>query len=392
MNHPRPISPSFVPSERPSSPVGADGADPVGRQNLPEAILDSWQRSVDFGVQPDRLDPPYQPDLELNGPLQRAARPVLDDVAADLAATGVGVLLANQRAEILERRAADDKILAHLDRVSLAPGYRFGEADVGTNAIGTALELQEPSTVFGAQHFAQALTHLSCAAVPVADPRTGEALGIVDATCEARHGSPLMVPFVRWLARKIEEGLVDDDRSTDGILLEHFLRARKLTRGPLVSVSPNAMMTNRAAAQLVVDADRELLWDRFQAAPVNRPSSEISLSSGVAVVACFDPVSDGGELIGAVVHLDRTPRPGDGGGSRPKHRDRPNFGWTSLTDAERGVAELVARGMTNREVAVELFMSPHTVDSHLRHIYRKMQITSRVQLAGLVVEREMVLI
>lgn len=52
-----------------------------------------------------------------------------------------------------------------------------------------------------------------------------------------------------------------------------------------------------------------------------------------------------------------------------------------LTETERRVAELVATGMTNRQVAGALFMSPHTVDANLRRVYRKLGIRSRTELA-----------
>jgi DNA-binding CsgD family transcriptional regulator len=71
-------------------------------------------------------------------------------------------------------------------------------------------------------------------------------------------------------------------------------------------------------------------------------------------------------------------------GVRRRHWDhvaRPQTGWGSLTKAEDKVARLVARGLTNQQVANELFLSPHTVDFHLRQIYRKLAIQSRVDLA-----------
>jgi DNA-binding CsgD family transcriptional regulator len=61
-------------------------------------------------------------------------------------------------------------------------------------------------------------------------------------------------------------------------------------------------------------------------------------------------------------------------------------GWESLTDTERRVANLVADGLTNREVGRRMYLSRHTVDFHLRHIYLKLHINSRVQLTRLVVE------
>jgi DNA-binding CsgD family transcriptional regulator len=62
-------------------------------------------------------------------------------------------------------------------------------------------------------------------------------------------------------------------------------------------------------------------------------------------------------------------------------RGRPAAGWLALTPAERDVARLVAEGLANREIADKLFVSPRTVQAHLTHVYRKLGITSRVQLA-----------
>jgi DNA-binding CsgD family transcriptional regulator len=67
-----------------------------------------------------------------------------------------------------------------------------------------------------------------------------------------------------------------------------------------------------------------------------------------------------------------------------RRQRRPVEGWDSLTDAERRVAELVAEGLTNQQAGRRLFVSRHTVDFHLRQIFRKLGITSRVELAGVV--------
>jgi DNA-binding CsgD family transcriptional regulator len=56
-------------------------------------------------------------------------------------------------------------------------------------------------------------------------------------------------------------------------------------------------------------------------------------------------------------------------------------GWTELTDTERTVAELVARGMTNKQAGRRLFLSRHTVDYHLRRVFKKLGLNSRVELA-----------
>jgi DNA-binding CsgD family transcriptional regulator len=59
---------------------------------------------------------------------------------------------------------------------------------------------------------------------------------------------------------------------------------------------------------------------------------------------------------------------------------RQTSGWAALTDSEVAVASLVAQGLTNREVAAKLFVSHHTVSGHLRSVFIKLAINSRVEL------------
>ncbi len=67
---------------------------------------------------------------------------------------------------------------------------------------------------------------------------------------------------------------------------------------------------------------------------------------------------------------------------------RPKTGWASLTDPEINVAILAAEGKTNREIAISCFVSPHTVNTHMRHIFEKLGINSRVQLTRFVQEQK----
>ncbi|MCW2663865.1 MAG: putative ATPase [Mycobacterium sp.] len=62
-------------------------------------------------------------------------------------------------------------------------------------------------------------------------------------------------------------------------------------------------------------------------------------------------------------------------------RKRPASGWASLTPAERNVVRLVSEGLGNNDIATRVFVSPRTVQSHLTHVYAKLGLTSRVQLA-----------
>ncbi|HLY33309.1 MAG TPA: AAA family ATPase [Jatrophihabitantaceae bacterium] len=67
--------------------------------------------------------------------------------------------------------------------------------------------------------------------------------------------------------------------------------------------------------------------------------------------------------------------------------DSPRIGWEALTRAESAVVDLVVDGRTNREIAEKLFISPHTVSTHLRHVFDKLGIRSRVELTRAATER-----
>jgi DNA-binding CsgD family transcriptional regulator len=62
-------------------------------------------------------------------------------------------------------------------------------------------------------------------------------------------------------------------------------------------------------------------------------------------------------------------------------RKRPASGWASLTPTELDVVRLVSEGLGNKDIATRLFVSPRTVQTHLTHVYTKLGLTSRVQLA-----------
>jgi DNA-binding CsgD family transcriptional regulator len=116
-----------------------------------------------------------------------------------------------------------------------------------------------------------------------------------------------------------------------------------------------------ARALLVVGAARRRAGQRLRAAE--------ALNRAVAIFT----------ELGARIWLERAQDEFRRASPRPR-RDG------ELTNAERRVAGLVVHGRTNREVAVELFVTNATVEAHLTRIYRKLGVRSRTELARAVAE------
>jgi len=91
------------------------------------------------------------------------------------------------------------------------------------------------------------------------------------------------------------------------------------------------------------------------------------------------------ERVGAFMDLTRAEAALRGLGIRRGRRGarrRPSRGWESLTPTELEVVRLVSQGLTNVEIGRRLFISRRTVETHLSHIFGKLGVSSRVQLAA----------
>ncbi|WP_433257306.1 helix-turn-helix transcriptional regulator [Streptosporangium sp. CA-135522] len=104
-----------------------------------------------------------------------------------------------------------------------------------------------------------------------------------------------------------------------------------------------------------------------------------SFNSALVCYASVEAIRDAARVRGRLRML----------GERRRHwvrTEHPLLGWASLTATERTVCDLVAQGLTNRQAAEQMFISEHTVAFHLRQIFRKLDIHSRVELARISVQ------
>ncbi len=95
---------------------------------------------------------------------------------------------------------------------------------------------------------------------------------------------------------------------------------------------------------------------------------------------------DAFESLGATLWAERARVELRASGQTARRRDPSTR--DDLTAQELQIAQFVAQGLSNREVAAQLFLSPRTIDFHLRNVFRKLGIASRVQLARLELDRD----
>ena len=193
-----------------------------------------------------------------------------------------------------------------------------------------------------------------------------------------------MLPYARRIGRDVEGRLLDGTSASERVLLDHFVRARLRYRGPIIAIDERNMTTNAAAARIVDKNDHARLWEcARRAVATRRPvATDLLMTNGIRVIARFEPAVSGTETVGALVRLDARDSVELDGSAKGRR-----VGRVSLSAAQLGVAELVAAGLTNREAAARLYVSRHTIDFHLRQIYNKLRINSRVELARIVAER-----
>jgi DNA-binding CsgD family transcriptional regulator len=176
-----------------------------------------------------------------------------------------------------------------------------------------------------------------------------------------------------------------EDRPPDAALFEYFVTARRRARGPMLVVNSSRMVRNPAAAAVVEPDDHLALWAWASHAIRAGDRSVHALQlRDVSFSAQCQEIAAGADVIGALVRLGTHAPTSSETSLRPTRR---RLGWESLRESELGIAQHVAAGMTNREIGACLFLSRHTVDFHLRQIFRKLSINSRVALTRIVVER-----
>lgn len=274
-------------------------------------ILTSWRRSTLHGLNPAKARPAVVEVIERDNQVVRAARPLIESRFALLAAMSACVTITDHHGCVLERWVDDSRFARRLDARGVVPGNSLAESDIGTSSSGIALETGESTLVVGAEHFAEDACRMSTAGAPLRHPVGRQIIGTVNLTCSLDNTSPLMLAWIREIAERIEEVILDSVTGTEHALLRHYLTSTRDSRHPVLCMSDTTVIGNAVAARMMDDVDLSSLWESAsRVVQTGAPETfDLTTASGpaAAVEISSEPIEVGNRIIGARVRASRRP-------------------------------------------------------------------------------------
>lgn len=296
-------------------------------------VDDSWRRCLVGQVDPGAGAAPPPLDeaglrvrREKNDRLVSASLPLIQQTREFLSQTGTIMLLADPDGMILQQEG-DMHIVEPAGEVGLIPGCDWTELNCGTNAIGTALALQQPVQIHGAEHFCAGIKRWTCSATVIRDPLDGGVLGVIDVSGLAQTYSRHSLALTVSLAGRIESRLAK-------LAMERRLRLLDRCMSHFASV--------RSDGVLVLDEGGRLVKANPQApSALARLGVSTILNSAFSIpgldargaragsgplpewlrLTRFEAIRDRGDMLGFVVVIPAAPhRPASGAADAPAAR------------------------------------------------------------------------
>lgn len=187
----------------------AAGPAPNGGGALRHEVAESWVRSL-VSVDPARDSAPVAEGGAVHhrwagSPLRRPVEDLADELRSIADDAGFVTAVTDESGTILWT-CGGPTMRKRAERVNFAPGGRWDEQAMGTNALSLALRTGRPSTVFSAEHLVTALHGWVCYCAPIRG-LDGRVLGVLDLSTTWDRSNPLAMSTVRGLVSAIEARL-----------------------------------------------------------------------------------------------------------------------------------------------------------------------------------------
>jgi hypothetical protein len=226
---------------------------------LRDVVAHSWARAARAGVDPDgpapkMLDAPETAHALAQHPVSHLL-PLIEGMLSEATEDARYFAVLSDAEGVLLWAGGHPEALQIAVAPGFLPGHLCSESAVGTNAVGTALELDHPVQIFSAEHFNRRLHGWTCSAAPIHDPETHEILGVLDLSGSFRTGHPHSLSLVAAVARVVEDRLAAERASRDERLKALYLdrvargvreRTALVTRaGRVLAASPRGWLGSR---------------------------------------------------------------------------------------------------------------------------------------------------
>ncbi|WP_363093894.1 helix-turn-helix domain-containing protein [Pseudonocardia sp. 73-21] len=237
--------------------------------------------------------------------------------------------------------------------MSAATGFIFAEREVGTNGVGTAIELGRRVRVDGHEHYSEELRQFTCVGVPIfgVDQRLR---GLLDVTCAADHDNKVIDFIAEQTAEKIGQRLLAQQSAGERALLDRFLAVSRRGRGDFFVISDQMLITSPRAAQMLDGTEQALLWEHISRLLSSSASvaSDLDLPGGRQLVVRSEELHDGGASIGAIVEIREAPGMREPGCSRRRAQPQPLPGLVGSDPAWLRACGEVAAAVAHQVVVI----------------------------------------
>lgn len=273
-------------------------------------IAASWRRSL-HALPGQVSQAPRLPPDELHAVRERSRRfmaaaiPGVREAARQLDRSGNMVLLCDPHGIVIGQ-FGDPATMDRGHENNLFLGGRWSERDIGTNAIGIALQSGRASRVIGAEHYAEAIHRWSCAATPVHDPETGTLLGVINISWPAELQRSAVEALSALLGYQAELSLHQQQAHERSKLIE-VAHERRILRGnaPVMMLDRQGKMVfgrEESSGALPAAMLREhlvpLMPDLLQAGPEGMAESLRELGDRFD----FEVIREADDGIGLLIH------------------------------------------------------------------------------------------
>jgi hypothetical protein len=256
---------------------------------LRDLVARSWRRAARSGVDPDRpaprmLDRAQTQRALAHHPVSHLL-PLIEGMLAEATEDARYFAVLSDADGVLLWAGGHPRAMEIAVGPGFLPGHLASESAVGTNAIGTALELDHPVQIFSAEHFNRLLHGWTCSAAPIHDPESHEIIGVLDLSGEFRTGHPHSLSLVSAVARVVEDKLSEELARRD-----ERLKTLYLERIAQRSRQRSALVTK--TGRVLAASPRGWLGPRIE---VPAEGGNVTLADGLAVTA--EPIGEAGAQI-----------------------------------------------------------------------------------------------